>query len=168
LSETRHRPFVERSGDGEAVLFIHGTVISGRSTWRAQRPLSARWQVQVLERRGYPPNPAVEREDFREDAEDVKALLSAAPAHLVAHSYGAVGARCSRCAGPGQITDRRRAGGHHAAFDAACRELAVRANASLITLTGRGHSPQQLGEEFNTVLEKSLRGGSLPSATRRT
>ena len=59
-------------------------------------------------------------------------------------------------------------GGHHAAFDAACRELAVRANASLITLTGRGHSPQQLGEEFNTVLEKSLRGGSLPSATRRT
>jgi pimeloyl-ACP methyl ester carboxylesterase len=258
VSQTRHRPFIERSGAGEAVLFIHGTVISGRGTWRAQRPLSARWQVQVLERRGYPPNPAVDREDFGEDAEDVKALLLAAPAHLVAHSYGAVGALLAAADAPGRVRSltvveppvfgpaignpevdafvrrmdvlfregpldagefvrvftrelgmgslpaelppevlrnapllrRQRvpwgaeiplvavaqapwpklviSGGHHAAFDAACRELADRANASLITLTGRGHSPQQLGEEFNMLLEKSLRGESLPSAKRRS
>ena len=103
MSQTRHRPFIERSGAGEAVLFIHGTVISGRGTWRAQRPLSARWQVQVLERRGYPPNPAVDREDFGEDAEDVKALLLAAPAHLVAHSYGAVGALLAAADAPGRV-----------------------------------------------------------------
>lgn len=258
MSQTRHRPFIERSGAGEAVLFIHGTVISGHGTWRAQRPLSARWQVQVLERRGYPPNPAVDREDFGEDAEDVKAPLLAAPAHLVAHSYGAVGALLAAADAPGRVRSltvveppvfgpaignpevdafvrrmdvlfregpldagefvrvftrelgmgslpaelppevlrnapllrRQRvpwgaeiplvavaqapwpklviSGGHHAAFDAACRELADRANASLITLTGRGHSPQQLGEEFNMLLEKSLRGESLPSAKRRS
>ena len=258
MSQTRHRPFIERSGAGEAVLFIHGTVISGRGTWRAQRPLSARGQVQVLERRGYPPNPAVDREDFGEDAEDVKAPLLAAPAHLVAHSYGAVGALLAAADAPGRVRSltvveppvfgpaignpevdafvrrmdvlfregpldagefvrvftrelgmgslpaelppevlrnapllrRQRvpwgaeiplvavaqapwpklviSGGHHAAFDAACRELADRANASLITLTGRGHSPQQLGEEFNMLLEKSLRGESLPSAKRRS
>jgi pimeloyl-ACP methyl ester carboxylesterase len=76
-------------GDGPPVLLVHGSVTSGEETWSAQRPLSERWKLIVVDRRGYFPNPPADGEDFEVDADDVAALLTE-PTHLVGHSYGGV------------------------------------------------------------------------------
>ncbi len=85
---------VERWGErGQRVLLVHGSVMNGPMTWAEQRPLAERWQLIVLNRRGYFPNPPVAREDFDVDAGDVAELLGEAGGvgmHLVGHSYGGV------------------------------------------------------------------------------
>ncbi len=82
---------VDEAGAGEPVLLVHGTVVSGKATWRKQRPLADRWRLLVMERRGYAPSPPVGREDYDRDTEDVVAVLSDhGPAHMVGHSYGAI------------------------------------------------------------------------------
>jgi pimeloyl-ACP methyl ester carboxylesterase len=82
---------VDKVGAGEPVLLVHGTVISGKATWRMQRPLADRWRLLVMERRGYAPSPPGDREDYDRDTEDVVAVLGDyGPAHLVGHSYGAI------------------------------------------------------------------------------
>ncbi|MGH2972043.1 MAG: alpha/beta fold hydrolase [Gaiellaceae bacterium] len=43
-------------------------------------------------------------------------------------------------------------GGHSAAFDAVCDVLVERLDAERAVLPGAGHSPQRLGEPFNTLL----------------
>jgi pimeloyl-ACP methyl ester carboxylesterase len=73
------------------VLFVHGSIVGGEATWAAQRALAARWTLLVLERRGFGASPDAEREDFEVDAADIEAALGDG-AHLVAHSYGAIGA----------------------------------------------------------------------------
>jgi pimeloyl-ACP methyl ester carboxylesterase len=78
---------------GPPVLFVHGSVTNGETTWLQQRPLADGYQLHVLDRRGYFPNPPIDREDFDVDAGDVALVLGAAGAsgmHLVGHSYGAV------------------------------------------------------------------------------
>ncbi len=80
---------MQRWGRGPAVLLVHGSVMNGEGTWAEQRPLADRWELHVLDRRGYHPNPPIEREDFEVDAGDVAELLGEGM-HLVAHSYGAV------------------------------------------------------------------------------
>jgi pimeloyl-ACP methyl ester carboxylesterase len=79
-------------GSGARVVLVHGSVLNGSLTWKEQRPLGERWELEVLNRRGYgnSPPPAV-RSDFEEDARDIAALLGDG-AHLVGHSYGAIGA----------------------------------------------------------------------------
>jgi pimeloyl-ACP methyl ester carboxylesterase len=79
-------------GAGPRVVLVHGSVFNGPLTWRDQRPLAERWSLEVLNRRGYgnSPPPAI-RSDFEEDARDIAALLGDG-AHLVGHSYGAIGA----------------------------------------------------------------------------
>jgi pimeloyl-ACP methyl ester carboxylesterase len=79
-------------GAGPRVVLVHGSVLNGPLTWREQQPLAERWRLEVLNRRGYgnSPPPAV-RSDFEEDARDIAALLGEG-AHLVGHSYGAIGA----------------------------------------------------------------------------
>jgi pimeloyl-ACP methyl ester carboxylesterase len=79
----------ERWGDGPPVVFVHGSVADGASTWKQQRPLAERWQLIVLDRPGFGSNPPVERVDFDVDAPLVAELL-ADGAHLVGHSYGGV------------------------------------------------------------------------------
>jgi pimeloyl-ACP methyl ester carboxylesterase len=69
------------------VLLVHGSVTGGQMTWSRQAPLAERWRLVVVDRRGYFPNPPVEREDFDVDAEDIAGLLRG-DAHLVGHSYG--------------------------------------------------------------------------------
>jgi pimeloyl-ACP methyl ester carboxylesterase len=82
---------VQRWGQGPEVLLVHGSVLNGEMTWSEQRVLGDRWTLVVPDRRGYFPNPPVEREDFEVDAEDVAALLNATDGtHLVGHSYGGV------------------------------------------------------------------------------
>lgn len=71
------------------IVFVHGSVVNGRVTWAAQRPLTERFETVVLDRPGFPPNPPVDRVDFESDATLVAGLLEEGD-HLVGHSYGAV------------------------------------------------------------------------------
>ncbi|MFB3737599.1 MAG: alpha/beta fold hydrolase [Candidatus Velamenicoccus archaeovorus] len=80
---------VGRWGSGPPVLLVHGSVMNGEGTWAEQRPLAERWELLVLDRRGYFPNPPIDREDFEVDAGDVAELLGDGM-HLVGHSYGGV------------------------------------------------------------------------------
>jgi pimeloyl-ACP methyl ester carboxylesterase len=73
----------------ERIVLVHGSVIGGRGTWAAQRPLAARFELLVLDRPGFPPNPPVERIDFETDAPLVAELLEPGD-HLVGHSYGGI------------------------------------------------------------------------------
>jgi pimeloyl-ACP methyl ester carboxylesterase len=78
-------------GAGESVLLVHGSLLDGPATWAHQRPLAERWELRVLQRRGFGSSPATDGEDFEHDADDLCEMLGQ-PAHVVAHSYGAIGA----------------------------------------------------------------------------
>ena len=78
---------IERWGVGEPVVLVHGAMMGGEACWRKQRPLSERWLLVVLSRRGYVPNPPAPLSDYELDASDVAATLGDG-AHLVGHSYG--------------------------------------------------------------------------------
>lgn len=71
------------------MLLVHGSIMNGDMTWNEQRSLGDRWELVVVDRRGYYPNPPGDREDFELDALDVADLL-ADGMHLVGHSYGGV------------------------------------------------------------------------------
>lgn len=73
----------------ERLVLVHGSVTPGEPTWRAQMPLAERYELVVLDRPGFPPNPPVERVDFDDDAVWLAALLQPGD-HLVGHSYGGV------------------------------------------------------------------------------
>jgi pimeloyl-ACP methyl ester carboxylesterase len=83
---------VTREGAGPEILLVHGGASPG-ATWGALAPLRARWTLASIHRRGYPPSPPPldGRQDFEVDAADVLPLLSSRP-HVVAHSYGVLGA----------------------------------------------------------------------------
>jgi pimeloyl-ACP methyl ester carboxylesterase len=79
-------------GFGPRVVLVHGAIFNGPLMWKEQRPLGERWRLEILNRRGYGKSPPPEvRSDFEEDARDIAALLGD-DAHLVGHSYGAIGA----------------------------------------------------------------------------
>src|SRR5687768_17941504 len=73
----------------ERLVLVHGSVVNGALTWRGQQPLAERFELVVLNRPGFPPNPPVDRVDFELDAELVAGLLRPGD-HLVGHSYGGV------------------------------------------------------------------------------
>jgi pimeloyl-ACP methyl ester carboxylesterase len=76
------------------VVLVHGTLSWGTRSYAQQRPLAARFRLQVLDRRGYGRSPDTGRSDYAADARDIAELLDAEPggAHLVGHSYGGVAA----------------------------------------------------------------------------
>ncbi|HEY7935384.1 MAG TPA: alpha/beta hydrolase [Solirubrobacteraceae bacterium] len=80
---------VTYEGAGPELLLVHGGA-SPRATWQALRPLSAHWRLVLVHRRGYPPSPPGPH-DFELDALDLAPLLESRP-HVVAHSYGVLGA----------------------------------------------------------------------------
>lgn len=83
---------VIRKGEGPEILLVHGGA-SPEATWGALAPLRARWTLAFVHRRGYPPSPSPSdgRQDFEIDAADLSPLLDSYP-HVVAHSYGVLGA----------------------------------------------------------------------------
>jgi pimeloyl-ACP methyl ester carboxylesterase len=83
----------------ERLVLVHGSVVGGRATWRTQLPLAERFELAVLERPGFPPNPPVGRVDFEDDATLVAGLLEPGD-HLVGHSYGGVIALLAAAARP--------------------------------------------------------------------
>lgn len=94
---------VARTGEGPEVLLVHGGA-SPSATWDALAPLSARWTLAFAHRRGYPPSPEPEggRQDFEVDADDLEPLFNARP-HVVAHSYGVLGALIAATRRPEQV-----------------------------------------------------------------
>ena len=54
---------------------MHGSVVGGDATWGAQRTLAERFELVVPDRRGFSPNPPVERVDFEDEAEWLESWL---------------------------------------------------------------------------------------------
>ena len=73
----------------ERLVLVHGSVVGGRSTWRGQAPLAERFELLIVDRPGFPPNPPVDRVDFERDADLVAGLIRPGD-HVVGHSYGGV------------------------------------------------------------------------------
>jgi len=89
---TAGRLHVEEWGVGDRVVLVHGSLATGAEEWEAQRPLvDAGFRLVVFDRRGYGQSAFATGEDFLVDADDIIELLGEG-AHLVAHSYGGLGA----------------------------------------------------------------------------
>jgi pimeloyl-ACP methyl ester carboxylesterase len=73
----------------ERLVLVHGSVSNGHRTWGAQRPLGSSYELVVLNRRGFPPGPDVDRVDFEDEADWVAERLRPGD-HLAGHSYGGV------------------------------------------------------------------------------
>lgn len=76
--------------------------MSGPQAWTLQRPLAARFRLELVARPGFPPNPPEERIDFARDAPLVAELLGEG-AHLVGHSYGGVVSLLAAARRPGAV-----------------------------------------------------------------
>lgn len=84
---------VEEAGAGSRVLFVHGGGRGGPSAFGEQLPLADRWLLDFLYRPGYGPSPPLGPEDWQIDGRVIAAWLEQlGSAHVVAHSYGSVGA----------------------------------------------------------------------------
>jgi pimeloyl-ACP methyl ester carboxylesterase len=90
------------SGGGPRIVFVHGSMTTSGQAWAKQESLAQRWTLVVPDRRGYEPNPPVDRSDFEVDAVDLGPLLDGG-AHLVGHSYGALGAIFAAARHPSQV-----------------------------------------------------------------
>lgn len=73
----------------ERIVLVHGSVVGAAATWSTQIPLAERFELVMVERPGFPPNPPVDRVDFETDAALVAGLIEPGD-HLVGHSYGGV------------------------------------------------------------------------------
>ncbi len=91
---------VTREGNGPELLLVHGGA-SPSTSWQALRPLTTGWTLVVVHRRGYPPSPPGHH-DFDLDAADLAPLLQSRP-HVLAHSYGALGALIAAADNPGGV-----------------------------------------------------------------
>ena len=87
-------------GQGPEILLVHGGA-SARMTWSGLEPLAGRWTLRFAHRRGYEPSPSPSdgRQDFDTDATDLTPLLAGRP-HLLAHSYGVLGALIAAARAP--------------------------------------------------------------------
>jgi len=236
--------------DTSCVTLVHGTMCTPSTAWRQQMDLAPRWHLATPARRGYREADADVQEDFRRDGLDLAALLDS-PTHLVAHSYGCIGALVAARMRPEAVLsltlveptfyglegcadiDKARhelethfkrvdlshreflsgflaalnisaplvpdpmpaklaklttllrnqvspwtfpedaivpwgggrtliiSGGHDRAFDAICDLTAKRLGATITTLEGAGHSPQNLGQPFNALVQRFWRGEPL-------
>ena len=68
---------VVRERQGPEVLLVHGGA-SPATTWAGLAPLTTRWTLAFVHRRGYPPSPPG-RHDFEVDAVDLAPLLDWLP-----------------------------------------------------------------------------------------
>jgi pimeloyl-ACP methyl ester carboxylesterase len=94
---------VIREGMGPEVLLVHGGA-SPATTWSGLEDLSKRWTLAYMYRRGFDPSPQPPggHQDFELDAADLLEMLDNRP-HIVAHSYGAVGAVIAAIQNPAQV-----------------------------------------------------------------
>lgn len=93
---------VRTEGCGPRTLWVHGTMSDPVRTWSRQAALAERWTMSLPARRGTPPSPPAEGNDFAADAEDIAELIDA-PTHVVAHSYGCIGTLLAVAERPGLV-----------------------------------------------------------------
>jgi len=86
----------------QRIVLVHGSVVNGPATWANQLQLAERYDLAVVNRPGFPPNPPVDRVDFEQDAPLVAAELGDG-AHLAGHSYGGVIALLAAALRPGAV-----------------------------------------------------------------
>jgi pimeloyl-ACP methyl ester carboxylesterase len=82
-----------RTGSGPLVLFVHGSVVGAKRTWRRQHALASEWSLAFVNRPGFGASPPLPRGDFEIEAPliaDLCEQLDPGGVHLVGHSYGAV------------------------------------------------------------------------------
>ena len=83
---------VERWGEGERVVLVHGSLAVAAEEWAEQVPLADEGFALVApDRRGNGSSPAADGEDYLVDGADVAGLMGDG-AHVVGHSYGGLGA----------------------------------------------------------------------------
>jgi pimeloyl-ACP methyl ester carboxylesterase len=73
----------------ERLVLVHGSVRNGEVAWAAQAELGRSFELVVLNRPGFPPNPPEARIDFEQHGRWVAEQLHPGD-HLCGHSYGAV------------------------------------------------------------------------------
>ncbi|WAL99418.1 alpha/beta fold hydrolase [Streptomyces sp. Je 1-369] len=74
-----------------------------RTTWGGLSAQADRWNLVYVHRRGCPPTPAPRAgQDYEVDALDLAPLLVGRP-HVVAHSYGTLGALAASAVAPGSV-----------------------------------------------------------------
>jgi pimeloyl-ACP methyl ester carboxylesterase len=93
---------VHQWGHGPRVVLVHGGVLGGRETWRAQRPLTERWTLLAPDRPGHGRS-APARQDFEAEAVLLADELLDEPCHLVGLSYGAIVAMFAAVRRPGNV-----------------------------------------------------------------
>jgi pimeloyl-ACP methyl ester carboxylesterase len=84
-----------RSGDGPALLLVHGATADHTTTWRLVREdLERRFTVYAMDRRGRGGSGDGPAYELHREAEDVAAVVDAIgePVHVLGHSYGALAA----------------------------------------------------------------------------
>ncbi len=93
---------IEETGIGERVILVHGGGASGINAWKPQLALADSYKLVIVSRLGYPGSRPTEREDFDVDARLLEGLLEDG-AHLVGHSYGAIGAALAAVRRPAAV-----------------------------------------------------------------
>lgn len=89
-------------GDGDRVVLVHGSLATGAEEWSAQQPLVEEgFRLVVPDRRGYGKSAGSVGEDFVRDAHDIAGLLDGG-SHVVAHSYGCLGAMLAAAQRPAE------------------------------------------------------------------
>lgn len=73
----------------ERLVLVHGSIRNGDFAWAAQRELGVHFELVVLNRPGFPPNPIEEHIDFEDHGDWVAERLRPGD-HLCGHSYGAI------------------------------------------------------------------------------
>ena len=73
------------------LTFVHGSVTNAARSWGRQRVLAERYELSLPDRPGFFPNPPLPRIDFEDDAAWLPGVVAPGD-HLVAHSYGGIGA----------------------------------------------------------------------------
>ncbi|HUG65260.1 MAG TPA: alpha/beta hydrolase [Gaiellaceae bacterium] len=86
----------------ERLVLVHGSVTGATATWGGQLALAERFELVLVERPCFPPNPLAERVDFESDSVLVAGLLQPGD-HLVGHSYGGVISLLAAAQRPGAL-----------------------------------------------------------------
>jgi hypothetical protein len=73
------------------LTFVHGSVTNAARSWGKQRDLAGRYDLFAPDRPGFFPHPPLDRIDFEVDARWLPSVVRPGD-HLVAHSYGGIGA----------------------------------------------------------------------------
>ncbi|MFJ4655936.1 beta-ketoacyl synthase N-terminal-like domain-containing protein [Nocardia sp. NPDC088792] len=86
-------------GSGEPIVFVHGGAFGGPESWQTQLSLAERWRLRIVSRLGYDDSAPAEFEDYLTDGRLLAEALGVG-AHVVAQSYGTLGAMIAAVARP--------------------------------------------------------------------